>query len=284
MKQRDVTYKTPEQPNQVRLDTIAKCNATCKSCHRFNTKRSGEMSWDMIWSILHDIAKWKTPLREIVPVNYGEFFLHREWYSILRAISTILQQTNIVIPTNGSKLTPKVITGLSEIPTLRMMNFSVNAYFEDNYEDFMGLPASNLQNIEDSIKTLKTLRPDIITWVSMVFDPMYQTDLERDFFTTHWSKIADKVWAIPAASANRKDKSPMKPVLAPCRSLFSDFVIGYDGRLSSCCFDAGFTLDVGNYSGDIILDWKNPDLENLRTVHNTHNRDKFILCQDCTYA
>lgn len=118
----------------------------------------------------------------------------------------------------------------------------------------------------------------------MVFDPEYQTDLEKDKFTKYWSNLANIVWTIPAASAGRPEKSVVIPRYAPCRSIFSDIVIGFDRQLSSCCFDAGFQINIGNYTGHLISDWKNEKLENMRYLHNLGKRGMIDLCKRCTYA
>ncbi len=280
----EITYKTPAQPRQLRLDTVGnKCNASCLSCHRFNSNREGEMPGSMIENILDDIFHWQTPLTEIVPVNYGEFFMRKDWFTILDAIQVTLPQTQIVLPTNGALLRLKDIPLLCSIRTLKIINFSINAYFAETYRWFTGLNPENVDKIKHLIVAIKKLRPDISIWVSMVNSPMYQTDLERDLFIKEWTG-----WAYPqilnAASAGRPDMIVSHHVKIPCRSIFSDMVVGFDGKLSSCCWDAGFNLDLSYYTGDLKKDWLNEQFTELRRRHNQHIRDTSGLCSGCTYA
>mgnify|MGYP001576589479 FL=1 len=198
-------------------------------------------------------------------------------------ISQKLPRTRIVLPTNGSLVDEQATKKLCEILTLRIINFSVNAYFDETYKAFMGLPPETKDRIYKAIQTIKVLRPDILIRVSIVFDPMYQTDLERDLFYLYWKKVAE-VWVLPAASAGRPEKQPCNPVIVPCGSLFSDIVIGFDGKLSSCCFDSGFRLDCGVYTGDLKADWNNKQLQELRAIHNAHKRDTIPLCRSCTFG
>ena len=119
MKQTDITYPTPTQPKQLRLDLTTKCNASCLSCHRFLAEgRVGGMNHALLDQILGDVTQWETPLLEIVPVNYGEFFLREDWYEILTKIASRLPRTHIVIPTNGSLLDESKVVQLSRIPTV----------------------------------------------------------------------------------------------------------------------------------------------------------------------
>ena len=279
----DITYPTLPQPRQVRLDSTTKCQAHCLSCHRFLTKRKGEMPIELIKQILDDVSKWHPPLREVVPVNYGELFLREDWYSILYMIAQKLPFTQIVIPTNGSFMTEEVIKLLCSIPTLKLINFSINAYFDETYEKFMGLKAENIPKIRKAVAYFKILRPDILLWASMVFSPLYQTDLERDMFINYWYGVALPQILAPS-SAGRPDMKPCYPVKLPCRSIFEDMVIGYDGKISSCCFDADFSLDLGYLENGIMASWHNPELTELRRKHNEQRREEIGLCASCTSA
>jgi len=282
-----IKYSTPAQPRQVRLDTVANiCNALCPSCHRHNTARKGVMPKDMVKRIIDNISNWRNLLVEVIPVNYGEFFLYEHWEWLLNEIAEKLPKTNIVIPTNGSKIDDDLLEIIIKIPNIRIINFSVNAYFRETYTQFMGFSQKIMDGIKNACISLRLARPDISLWVSMVHSPIYQTDLERDLFIDYW-----KPYAIPqiinAASAGRSDNKPLYPVKLPCRSIFSDFVIGYDGKLSSCCFDAGFILDIDylqTYHGNILEAWRNPKIEELRNDHNQGRRTKYGLCAKCSFA
>jgi len=249
------------------------------------------MPFDLIKQVINDVARWEKPLDEIVPVNYGEFFLRKDWFDILTLIAQKLPATEITLATNGALVSESVVFKLCSIPNFRVINFSVNGYFAETYEKFMGLKADTIKGIRKAIAQFKVLRPDIRLKASMVFDPMYQSDLERDFFEQYWAGAVSwnpmlnkpDVWAIAAASCGRG--TPIKiPRVLPCRSIFSDFVIGYDGKLSSCCFDAGMVLDLGNYSGDTRKDWDNGKLTDLRRLHNENRREEIPLCRDCSFA
>lgn len=279
---KDIGYETPMFPRQVRLDTTTDCNAVCLSCHRFKTERTGMLPHNMIATIINDIAKWETPLTEIVPVNYGELFLAKDWAWILEMIARKLPNTKIVIPTNGSKFDDKVVLQLAGIPNLHIINFSINAYFDETYKNFTGLKPDTIIKIRKAMAQFRVLRPDITLWASMVFDPEYQTDLERDEFIKYWIGVAQPQ-ILPAASANR-GKPIHHPVQLPCRSIFSDIVVGFDGRISSCCFDPNFSLDLGYYDGSIKDCWNSKELTELRRVHNAHKRPEIPICSCCTYA
>ena len=279
---KDIKYDTRNQPRQIRLDTTTRCNATCLSCHRFLTNRKGEMEFSLIKEIINDVAHLPQTLTEIIPVNYGEFFLRDDWLRILMLIAEKLPDTNLVIPTNGSRLDEGTVNKLCNVPTIEIINFSVNAVFNETYEQFMGLPASNLNKIINAIGIIKRKRPDISIWTSMVFSPEYQTDLERNLFQQFWKGATFS--QINTASSAGRGMKPINTVELPCNSIFNDMVIGYDRKISSCCFDAGFTLDLGWFEGDIVKAWRNDKFEDFRRSHNEHKRGQNKICSSCTFA
>lgn len=240
------------------------------------------MPKELILQILDDVSRWEKPLAEVVPVNYGEVFLYPDWEWLMRIISQKLPQTTMTLATNGALLDEAVAMKISTIPTLRIINFSINAYYDETYEKFMGLKAEVIPQIRRIVTLLRILRPDIRQKVSMVFDPQYQDDMERDLFKNYWISYAEP-WVLPAASAGRGTIIKIPRVL-PCRSIFSDFVIGFDGKLSSCCFDCSFALDLGNYSDNVKKDWLNDKIEELRRIHNEGRRTEIPLCSSCSFA
>ena len=241
------------------------------------------MPWEMAIDVLKDVASWRKPLDELIPVNYGEALLYPYWEELLAACQEYLPRTQIVLPTNGLLLHEENVRKLARIHTLKLVNFSINAAFPETYEAFMGLRENNISDIKEAILLFQLLRPDIEIWCSMVYDPMYQTEIERDAFNQQW-KGWGKTWILSAASCNRPDKQVRIINNQPCRSIFSDIVVGYDGKLSSCCFDSGFILDLGQYSGDLKADWRNKELEALRKIHNEGIRRENAWCRGCSFA
>lgn len=237
------------------------------------------MAYESIRMVLEDAATLPEPLQEIVPVNYGEFFLRKDWYEILKMINEYLPKTKIAIATNGSMLDKKALDKLCKIPTVQWINFSINAVFDDTYSKFMGLPSENIEKIISAMQYLGIMRPDIELVASMVFDPIWQTHFEKDLFCDFWQEYA-MVKVTMASSAGLLEGRSNGTKL-PCRSIFSDLVVGFDGKISSCCFDAKFSIDLSNYNG-IMNVWHNDKFKALRAMHNEHRREG--LCAECNYA
>ena len=239
------------------------------------------MSDDLLLEILNDVSKWNEPLEEIIPVNYGELFYCQDWYMILKLIDDMLPHTDIVIPTNGTLLDEDKLKQLITIKNIFVINFSINAYLPETYKAFMGLESSNLERIKEHMLFLKQERPDINLWASMVYDPAYQSEKEKELFVEYWKDYAFP--QIIAASNCGRYELQVRTTL-PCRSIFSDIVVGFDRKLTSCCFDPGFSINLGEYSGDLKKDWHNPQLEELRRLHNEGFRSRIIECFNCSFS
>ena len=277
-----LTYNAPKYPRQLRFDTTTSCNAKCLSCHRFvpTNIRRGHMEMDYAERIMKDIATWTFPLNELVPVNYGEFFTYRYWYEFLRMAEKLLPQTRIVIPTNGGELDYN-LEKLLLIKTVQLINFSVNGFLGSTYEQFMKLPSGNINIIRNMILQIRKKRPDITIWISMVYDPIYQSEAEKDLFQQSWSQFG-QVFILAASNCGR---TPLAiHTTLPCRSIFSDLAIGFDGKLSACCFDAGFRLNCGRLESTVEAAWHNEHLEALRKLHLNGNRQSCQICYDCSFA
>lgn len=280
-------YTLAPLPRQVRLDTINACNASCNFCHLITVQKgTGRlMPQEVIEAALDDIATWPQPLAELVPVNFGELFLRRDWYDLLKAIEGRLPRTSIAFATNGSRLTPEVVRQLAQVRTVRWVNFSINGFFAETYEQVMGLSPKNLKQVWEAATLLKQLRPDIRLNASMVFDPTNMPEIERDLFVQRWSGLMPTT-TNPANYAGVPGKEPTVPTKASCRSILDGLVLLRDGRvITGCCYDVNGELEVGRFPDQRLLDiWRGDKLAELSRAHNEGRRGELPLCSRCTFA
>lgn len=275
----------PIQPRQVRLELTNQCNAHCLPCHRNTMKREqGFIERRLVEKCLEDVKGFPQTLEEIVPANYGELFIHPHWAELLHLIARELPKTRMVIPTNGTLLRDGTVEKLAEIPTLRLVNVSVNAFLPVTYQTFHRLPARLTGEIENSVKQLKSIRPDVTLWISMTHDSQYQSPKEVELFTQHWSQYGT-VQINTAQYNNRPERQPLTPVVLSCRSLWSDLVVLWDGKVTSCCYDAEGELYVGDANRESLLDiWHSKQFAHLRQLHKAARRATIPICKRCTFA
>jgi len=279
-----IKYSTLPQPRSLHVDTWSFCNGSCQFC-RYNTltRPKGKMDMKLLQHILDDVATWPRPLEEIVPIHYGEFFTNPDWYEVLKLIETKLPQTAIVLATNGSLLTPQTVAKLTTIRTLKILNISVNAFYRETYEQLMGLSADTILNVKEAIRYLKVLMSPITVWISMVYDPSYQTEKEKDLFEQEWRPYGT-VFTHPASFCQDYRKPTIVSKI-PCRSIFIDFVVLWTGECCMCCWDANGENQVGDVKNESIMQiWHGEKFKKLRELHNSGRRDEIPVCRDCTFS
>ena len=283
-----INYQLQEYPRQIRLDTINRCNARCIPCHLCfqKTPRGGKMGMELLRGVIGELKGWPTPPREIVPVNFGEFFLLENWFEVLKLIEESLPQTKIALPSNGSLFSDDLIKKLASVGTLKWFNLSINAFFGETYEAFTGLKVETIDKIKDGVAMLRSLRPDITTCASMVFDTSLQTEVERELFIKLWQPLVSVVSINPASYCDSPLRKPLIPVKTACRSIFDGLVVLNDGRvLTGCCFDSSGVLEIGNINSQSLLDiWRGERLKSLCQLQNEGRRCEIELCSRCSFA
>ena len=276
--------KMYESPN-LHLEVTAKCCARCVFCgYRYIKRKKGEMSRELISKILDELAGWEKPMKEIVPVHYGEFFLRKDWFEILKEIEEKLPNTSIAIPTNGYPLEIDDAAKLAQISTLKYLSFSVYAFFDETYERLIGLPAENMEKISKLINVLMPLRNDLRIAVGTTNTPPFMTDYENGLFKERWKDLAQTHVIIANKQINPELQKTF-PYPISCFTIFGSMAILWDGKAVACCFDPNGELEVGDACKEKVLDiWRGERMKELQRKHMEGLRDEIELCKSCTFG
>lgn len=293
-----IRYMLAPFPRQGRVEIAHRCPNHCPWCHDFGGSnpvvpggRTGKrpaavMPLGVIETLLQEIASWPRPLVELTYNNYSELWTHPQWPEALRLVDKYLPKTKFVLVTTGTMLTEKALDEIVAMKTLKHVNFSVNAFFQETYERIHGVSAKPLTWLPARVESLRNRRPDIRVIVSMVYDTTLVTEIERELFASFWSPRAHSVYIAQPSYAGSPLRAPVEPVTLPCRSVFDGLVIIPDGRvLTGCCFDADAELEVGHWPEEKLLDiWKGDKLKAIAETHNSGRRTEIALCKSCTFA
>lgn len=274
-------YKSPN----LHLEMTAQCCANCVFCgYRYIKRKKGEMSRNLISKILDESAEWEKPMKEIVPTHYGEFFLRKDWFEILKEIEEKLPNTSIAIPTNGYPLETDDAVKLAQISTLKYLSFSVYGFFDETYERLIGLPAENMEKINRFIKVLKPLRNDLRIAVGTTNTPPFMTDYENHLFNEKWQDLA-QTHSIMANKQINPELQKTFPYPISCFTIFGSMAILWDGKAVACCFDPNGELEVGDACKEKVLDiWNGEKMKELQRKHVEGLRDEIELCKSCTFG
>lgn len=287
-----VQHSLPEVPRQVRIETSSWCSMSCKWCHfhgdfKPQTRKKGRMTPDLFNAILDDIASWPSGPEEIVPTNFGEIFMNKDWEWMLQQIATRLPKVRIHIVTTGTLLTPEALERLALVPTLKYVNFSINAFFGETWERIHGVPAKHMLRAVQVVHDFRDRRPDVEVNVSMVHDPELTTEMEKDIFRGYWSRFGSTTVSTVSFAGNPK-RVPRVPVTLSCRSVVDGLVIFDNGDVTcGCCFngDNDEQLCIGHFPDESLMDiWKGEKLKKIVDLHNSGRRAELDLCRTCSFA
>lgn len=287
-----VQHVLPEYPRQVRIETASFCPNSCSFCHAFGdfkplTRKKGKMGREMYEALIDDIAGWEKPLYELVPVNFGELWVVKDWEWMLNLASRKLPKTRLTLVTTGTLLTPERLEKLAQVPTLAYVNFSMNAFFVETWTRILGVPEKYMKVAVNAVHILRDRRPDIEVNVSMVHDPDKITEVEKDIFIRYWSQFGPVTVSTVSFAGNPKH-TPDPPVKLSCRSVFDGLVIFDTGLVSmGCCFngDADSELNIGSFPEQGLMDiWRGEKLKRLGEIHNSGRRVELGLCRTCSFA
>lgn len=288
----DVHYTFPEYPRQVRIESAFSCPMACVVCHAWGSFKTPERpktfaSMEFIESILQDIASWEKPLHEIVPVDFSEWPAYPKWYEMGQMIDRYIPDTMMSLPTTGISFSDEEnLKKLASIKTLKWLNFSINAYFEETWERFHRRPRRLMARILELPERFRDLRPDVTINISMVYDPLITSVLEAELFEAHWKAKDFRVGINTASYVKNPKRKPEVPLTIACRSIFDGLVVFADGKVGTgCCFDSNAELTVGGFPKGKLLDiWKGAELKALGELHNSGKRTELDLCRNCTFS
>lgn len=285
-----VQHKLPEYPRQVRIETSSFCNSACSWCHfhgdfKPQARAKGRMTVELFNAILTDIAAWPKPLQELVPTNYGELFLANSWAWMLLEVARRLPQTRIHLVTTGILLNDENLEKLAQVPTLKYLNFSLNAFFSDTWERVHKVPAKHMPKAVQAVHKFRDRRPDVEVNVSMVHDPELVTEMEKDLFKEYWAMFGS-VTVSTVSFAGHPTRGPKEPVTLACRSVVDGLVVFDNGTVGTgCCFDGSAELAIGSFPQENLLDiWRGEKLRHIVELHNSGKRAELKLCSGCTFA
>ncbi len=279
---------TEEFPYEIYIEITNHCNLNCIFCARKEMKRAlGFMPMDVFRKIIDEIAE-KRPFAHLHLYGIGEstidpHILERIMYAHQKGV------TNIVLFTNGKTLLRDnfyqklVDTGVGTI------GIDVDGFTKETYEkirvggDFDRLKEGVIR-IHEYIREQKSNTR--VELAFQVYEEINGGELEQ---FKSWAKENDyefKVvfmhqWAgmredIPTYS---QDRSRQETRGSPCSSLWTSFMVLWNGDVALCFLDADGKEKFGNVAHSTIAEiWTGP----LREKRKEQVQGRFTgLCQDC---
>lgn len=284
---------------RLNIETTLACNAQCTFCSRNSFPLSkGTMDQVLYEKIIREAHE--LGIREAILSIYGEPLLDARFLQRCR----LADEAGLKISffTNGSLLKEDISRSLLDLPGLKAVNFSINAFSPQLYERIMiGLQRNAVfANISKFLGLKTQFRNDIQVTLSYV---LFKKSLEeKNAFFAYFSRIpgVDKIYfpairnrgGTPLDIAMRGEEVAFSPLskaghrLLPCKFLWEDLFIYWDGTVGVCCEDsAARRIIVGDLKQQSLRQvWAGEKIRALRELHLSGRRRLHPICGGkCTY-
>jgi radical SAM protein with 4Fe4S-binding SPASM domain len=276
-------------PERITLELTNRCNLNCIFCpRRIMAKHQGFLNVDLAKKLIDEAAE-HCPIA-VVPFFRGEPLLHPEWDTIL---SNIKQKKlgPIQITTNATVMDEAVAAKLIDLE-IDFISFSLDTLCVEKYEQ--ARRGANYVKVTENIFRLLELKakaggktPEI--QISAIDIPQYKAGMTD--FINFWLPKVDRVRVYIEHSQDGHPGSIAEPLPVfkkrlPCRKVFTDMVIYWDGEVALCNHD--WTRQkpylIANLNNVSISDaWNSPEYNKIRRYHQLGQLDHEPLCKYCDH-
>lgn len=276
-------------PVYLYIETTNVCNSKCTMCPHSQMQRPrGYMDKQLFKKIVDDAVS--IGIKVICLSFFGEPLLDRNLFERIKYIKSKDKNIKVFFNTNASLLSEDKSKMLIEFQ-VDEIRISFDAFEKCTYEKIrVGLSydkvISNIKKIIVLKEKMKSLHP-IIRLAYVDFEANHS---ETRSFYDYWKQKVDKVeidfagdWASQKEVKSDTSLHLMNiPEKNPCDSLWRDFVILFNGRVSLCCNDYEGKVIVGDLTGQGIMEvYGGNKFRYYRGMHMNNRRKELLLCNQC---
>lgn len=276
-------------PRRVTLELTNRCNLRCVFCpRRYMESERGDMDLAVAKRLIDEMADHR-PV-QLVPFFRGESLLNRNWREIL-AYAKHKEVGPIQFTTNATLLTPGAAGAILDLE-LDFISFSMDTVDADLYNSTR--KGSDYQkclgNVLAFLEEKERRKSPTVVQVSAVETEAHRPLMEE--FVEFWKPLADRVRVYVEHSADGSPGSIDEPLpefeeRLPCRKLFTDMVIYWNGEAAVCNHDWTRLVNgarIGNTAGEgIAAVWSSVAYKEIRRRHLEGATGGLDPCEGCDH-
>mgnify|MGYP002082216249 FL=1 len=280
-------------PNRITVELTNQCNVSCTFCPRQSVDmKIGFMSMELYKKII-DEASDHLPVKLVIFFR-GESLLHPEFiecvkYAKDKGIGPIQYATNAFELTND--MADKLLENGIDFISFSLDTLDPEIYRKSRLCGNLDISRDNVIYLSKKCdeKRKKGLQVPTLQ-VSTVEIEEYMP--EQGKFIEFWKKYVDIVRVYYEHDDNGKFRNvevqrlleEEVPERKPCRKLFTDLLVYWDGQLALCNYDWRGGLQGLNLNKMTIEEaWNSKLYEQLREAHNNGEIADDIMCQNCQH-
>jgi len=281
---KEIIEKQKAGPMKVIIENTNACNAHCVFCvHDKLTRKTGFMDFSLFRKIIADCANLK--VKEVAIYRLGEPLLDpnfSEKVAYAKKAGIKIVSTN----TNASLLNEETAIKILD-SGLDIIYISLDANSKEVYERIRkGL---NYDIVKKNIKRFIELKNSRNKEKPTIILNFCRTDENKNQvkdFVREWNKHG-QVWISNthdwAGKAEVKAKSGLARRIDPCRLLWTELIVSWDGKVPLCCIDYDDKIIMGDLKNESIREvWSGERLKKNRNIHMDGDFNKIPLCESCT--
>lgn len=282
-----LSTKVVSLPSNIMLEVSALCNLSCLGCalhgpKAFVDRPFGNMKKDVWESVITEIGSWNHKV-SLTTHGGGEPLMHPHLREIL-TMAKSFDNIEVGFLTNGMLLDESWARSIIDL-RLDWIAFSIDGTNPQTHDQIR--QHSNLRRVERNLETLLSLKKKEQSRIPRVKLNMvaYDTIMDQQHaFVEKWIDRVDAVMISNYRTPPESKRLPNTPLKRkPCRLLWTDAVIAWDGRLALCCEDFNINYSQGRIErGSTIASiWRSKYLSSIRNLHQKGEYAAHPMCSIC---
>ncbi len=276
-------------PNRITVELTNNCNVLCTFCNRNKICMDlGYMSEELFRKIIDEAAE-HLPVK-LVPFFRGEPLMHPlicEFiaYAKKKGIGPIQLATNALLLNN--EMQDRLIESGVDYVSFSLDTTDAELYSKSRLEGNLNLSRENVISFCRKCKErveLGLFAPK--TQASTINLEEYMATQEE--FIDFWKNHVDVVRVYEQhdekgrlVDEKLRQKLDVFTTRKPCRKVFTDMIVYWDGKLALCNYDWDESRDIGNLNETSIIEaWNSDEYKKIREKHLNGNFDEEI-CKEC---
>jgi len=293
----DLTFKVPDFPKWMHLESTNNCNARCYFCPReILTRGHGYMDVKLFEKAVDEIGIYG--VKRLTLHLMGEPLLHPEIFNMVAYAKTKEKIRKVDFSSNGALLNEKNIAGVIN-SGLDVINVDMDGATAKTYEEArVGLKfevvVQNLKNLIEAVHASEHQKPFIK--LQVIQTPAIQA--EMDLFWDIWNPVLEgkdcvevylkkyEWWSGAKPDDVQSDadwgkKSPLY-VRIPCGMLERQMNVFWNGEVNHCCLDTNGDLKIGDFREQSLYEiWHGKAANKLRSLVRDGSYGKIHPCNGC---
>jgi MoaA/NifB/PqqE/SkfB family radical SAM enzyme len=238
------------------LELTNYCNLDCWMCPRKDMTRGvGFMKKELVQKLMEDLAQHDVKIARMNLHMFGETILHPDLKEILSILKRFQPQATLSFSTNASFLTLDNFKNIESL--LDNLFISIDGIYEDTYKKHRGADLDGV--LSNLVPIFEYRKEKIITYpkfeIRMIDMAQSQEEKEAFFDYFKFKLLETDNISIKNLESFAGSVEELKDIKKKrCPFLWEMTAIQWNGKVTTCCYDANGVNTLGDITTDNLSD------------------------------